>query len=210
MYKYLGLGLMALVAVLMIPAQNVVSFTEQSSMYGMAILAVKDSSGNTLMTNTVHNEVLDVGTGRMLANMFEETGNIAGAINADQADGICLTDAVGFDPTGANDAMTSTTFSGSGGGGTNGLDTGGLAGASCITVVWTITAGTTVTGATTNFQANNVNVPDTTTITGFAVCDLDGGADFCVTGTDIVSAIATSVTLGAGETVDITYVLILD
>jgi len=192
----------------MIPAQDVESFTNPS-MYGMAILTVYDSTGNTLLTNTVHNEVLDVGTARMLSNMFTDGGAIVGAIEADQADGICLTDALAFDPTGANDAMTAATFSTTGGGGTNGLDNGGLAGLSCKTVTWTLTTND-ATGATTNFAAGDVNVPDTTTITGFAICDLDGGADFCVTTTDIVSAIGTSVTLGTGETVDITYVLNLD
>ena len=120
MYQYVGFGLLSLAAILMIPAQDVESFTNPS-MYGMAILTVYDSTGNTLLTNTVHNEVLDVGTARMLANMFTDGGAIVGAIEADQADGICLTDAIAFDADG-NDDMTSATFSTTGGGGTNGLD----------------------------------------------------------------------------------------
>jgi len=190
----------------MIPAQDVESFTNPS-MYGIAILTVYDSTGNTLLTNTVHNEVLDVGTGRMLANMFTDGGAIAGAIEADQADGICLTNAAGFDPTGANDGMTATTFYSTGGNGDNTLDT--LAGNSCKAVTWTMTINA-ATGSTVNFAAGDVNVPDTTTITGFAICDLGVGPDLCVVSSDIVSAIATSVTLNTGETVDITYVLNLD
>lgn len=204
-YKYLGFGLLSLVAILMIPAQDVESFTNPS-MYGMAILTVYDSAGNTLLTNTVHNEVLDVGTGRMLANMFTDGGSIVGAGETAQADGICLTNAAGFDPTGANDGMTATTFYSNGGNGDNTLDA--LAGNSCIVVTWTMSI-TAATGTTVNF-ATVTNVPVGTTITGFAICDLGAGPDLCVTASDIVSAIATSVTLGAGETVDITYVLNLD
>jgi len=205
MYKFLGIGLISLVAILMIPAQDIESIPD-TSMYGMAILTVRDSADNILLTNTVHNIVVDTGTARMLGNMFTDAGNIIGAAETAQADGICLTDAGGFAVV---DTIDSTNFSTTGGGGTNGLDNGGLAGASCKTVVWTLTS-TSSTGVTTNFAAGDVNVPDTTTITGFAICDLDGGADFCVTTSDLVSVIATSVTLNTGETVDITYSLVLD
>jgi len=204
MYKYLGFGLLSLVAILMIPAEDVESISD-AGMYGMAILTVRDSADNILFTNTVHNLIPDQSTAQMLGNMFVDAGTITGDAEALQADGICLTDSVGFT---ADNALNSTNFATTGGGGAgNSLD--GAAGNSCKTVTWTMTA-QAATGALTNFAAGGTNVPDGTTITGFAVCDLGAGPDFCDTGSNLVAAIDTSVTLGTGETVDITYVLNLD
>ncbi len=205
MYKYVGFGILTLVAILMIPAQDAESITNPG-MYGMALLTVHDSAGNILFTNTVHNLIPDQSTAQMLGNMFVDVGPIIGDAEALQANGICLTDSVGF---AADNALTSTNFATTGGGGTgNSLD--GAAGNSCKTVTWTMTA-QAATGALTNFAAGGTNVPDGTTITGFAVCDLETvGPDFCDTGSNLVAAIDTSVTLGTGETVDITYVLNLD
>ena len=203
MYQYLGFGLLTLVAILMIPAQDIESISD-TSMYGMVILTVRDSADNILLTNTVHNIVVDTGTARMLGNMFTDAGNIVVAGETAQADGICLTNATSFAVV---DSIDSTNFAAAGGGGNNLLAE--AVGASCKTVTWTMTINA-ATGSTVNFAAGDVNVPDGTTITGFATCDLGAGPDLCVTTSDIVSAIATSVTLGAGETVDITYVLNLD
>jgi len=206
MYKYLGFGLLSLVAILMIPAEDVESISD-AGMYGMAILTVRDSADNILFTNTVHNLIPDQATAQMLGNMFVDAGPIIGDGEALQANGICLTDSSGF---AADNAVDSINFATTGGGGAgNSLD--GAAGASCKVVTWTLTA-QAATGALTNFAAGDVNVPDGTTITGFAVCDLETGTpnDFCDTGSNLVAAIDTSVTLGAGETVDITYILNLD
>jgi len=204
MYQYLGFGLLSLAAILMIPAQDVESISG-TSMYGMAILTVHDSTGNTLLTNTVHNIVVDTGTQQMLGCAFEDSLTTVCASDTTQANGICLTDSVGF---GVLDTITSTNFATTGGGGAgNSLD--GAAGNSCKTVVFTLTA-TQIAGALTNFAAGGTNVPDGTTITGFATCDLGAGPDLCLTTSPLISAIATSVTLNTGETVDITYTLILD
>jgi len=206
MYKYLGFGLLSLVAILMIPAEDVESLSD-AGMYGMAILTVRDSADNILFTNTVHNLIPDQATAQMLGNMFVDVGTITGDAEGLQADGICLTNASDF---GADNTLTSTNFATDGGTGSafNTLD--GAAGNSCKTVTWTMTA-QAATGTLTNFAAGGTNVPDGTTITGFAVCDLETvGPDFCDTGSNIVAAIDTSVTLGTGETVDITYVLNLD
>ncbi len=189
----------------MIPAQDVESITD-ASMYGMAILTVRDSADNILLTNTVHNIVVDEGTNALLGYAFDEDTNLAGPAETAAADAICLTDAVGFAVV---DTITSVNFLTSGGGGLNGLDDdNGVTNDSCKAVAFTLTS-TAITGATTNFAAGNDNVPDGTTITGFAVCEIDADLDGCTTG-PLISVIATSVTLGTGETVDITYVLNLD
>ena len=204
MYKFLGLGLLSLVAILMIPAQDVELITD-ASMYGMAILTVRDSADNILLTNTVHNIVVDTGTKQMLGCAFEDSQSLVCGTDTTQANGICLTDSGGF---GVLDTITSTNFATTGGGGAgNSLD--GAAGNSCKTVTFTLTD-TAITGALVNFAAGGTNVPDGTTITGFATCDLGAGPDLCLTSSPLISAIATSVTLNTGETVDITYVLNLD
>jgi len=191
----------------MIPAQDAES-TTNPSMYGMAILSVHDSAGNILLTNIVHNEVEDLGTRQMLASVFDEDTDTIGAIEADSADAICLTDASDF---GLDDAITSTNFSTDGGSGTanNSLDSNAGDGLSCKAATFVLT-NTNIVSGTINFAAGNVNVADGETITGFATCDMDVGADFCDVSSVLVSAIVTSVTLGVGETVDITYSLTLD
>ncbi len=204
MYKYLGFGLLTLVAILMIPAQDVESITD-ASMYGMAILTVRDSADNILLTNTVHNIVVDEGTNALLGYAFDEDTDLAGPAESAAADAICLTDASGFAVV---DTITSVNFLTTGGGGTNSLDDDNGTDDSCKAVAFTLTS-TAITGATTNFAAGGTNVADGTTITGFAVCEIDADLDGCTTG-PLISVIATSVTLGTGETVDITYVLNLD
>ena len=206
MYNYLGFGLLSLAAILMIPAQDVESFTNPS-MYGMAILTVHDSMGNTLLTNTVHNIVVDEGTNDMLGFVFNDDLNLVGGAETTQADAICLTNDGSF---AVADSITSVNFLTTGGGGTNTLDDDdGATNDSCKAVVFT-SAPTTMTGALTNFAAGNDNVADGTTITGFAVCTIAADLDGCTATDPVISVIATSVTLNAGETVDITYVLNLD
>jgi len=205
MYKYLGFGLLTLAAILMIPAQDVVSISNPI-MYGMAVLSVYDGAGNQLSSNTVHNNVVNEGTIAMMGFTFDEDLNLAGGAEATQADAYCLTDAGGF---AALNTITSVNFLTTGGGGTNGLDDDdGGTDASCIAVAFTLTS-TSVTGATANF-VTGTNVPIGTTITGFAVCDVDADVDGCTAANRLISAIASTVTLGTGETVDITYVLLLD
>ena len=207
MYQYLGFGLLSLVAILMIPAQDSES-TTNPSMYGIAILSVHDSAGNTLLTNIVHNEVEDLGTRQMLGSVFDEDVGLVGASEATSADAICLTDASDF---GLDDAITSTNFSTDGGSGSanNSLDDGLGDGVSCKAASFVLT-NTNIVSGTINFAAGNTNVADGTTITGFATCDMDGTADLCLTTSVLISAIVTSVTLNTGETVDITYSLTLD
>jgi hypothetical protein len=205
MYKYLGLGLMSLVAILMIPAQDAESFTE-TSMYGMAILTVHDSTGNALLTNTVHNIVVNQGTKAMLGAVFNDNQGVAGIADNVSADAICLTDATGFAPV---DTMTSVTFLTDGGGDLNALDDDGGTDDSCKVMTFTLTD-IAITGAMVNFAAGGDNVANGAVITGFAVCTIDADLDGCTAANPIIGSIATSVTLGAGETVDITYVLNLD
>jgi len=197
---------LTLVAILMIPAQDIESISD-TSMYGMAILTVRDSADNILLTNTVHNIVVDTGTRQMLGCAFEDTSTTVCATDTIQANAICLTDAIAFAVV---DTIDSTNFAAAGGGGTNTLDDDAGTDDSCKVVVWTLTD-TAITGATTNFAAGGTNIADGETITGFATCDMDAGTlDNCLTTSFLISVIATSVTLNTGETVDITYVLNLD
>jgi len=202
MYKYLGFGLLSLAVILMIPAQDIESISD-TGMYGMAILTVRDSVDNILLTNTVHNIVVDTGTQQMLGCAFEDNLSTTCGTDTIQANGICLTNATGF---AVANTITSSNFDDSGGGGNNLLDE--AAGNSCQTVTFTLTS-QAITGNTVNF-ATVTHVPVGTTITGFATCDLGAGPDLCDVANPLVSVIATSVTLNTGETVDITYVLNLD
>jgi len=92
MYKFIGIGLLAFLALIIIPVSSATQ-SDDPSMYGMATIALKDKSGNILFENQVHNEVVDQGTAFMLNATFrggtwpgnwvaEETGIISKARNA--------------------------------------------------------------------------------------------------------------------------------
>ncbi len=213
MFNYLGFGLVGLLFVMLMPAEDAVPSTG-TSLYGIATLSVLDSQGNVILTNIVHNEVTDEGTLQMLGSVADDNNPITGATEANSVNAICLTDETGGPggPGGtvtAIDDITSANYVTD-----NGLDTGGQAGNSCREIVtqMTVTANQ-LTHTTLNFAAGGTNVPDGTVITGFVLCNVANGGgdvDLCVSTQPLLSAIASTVTLNTGETVDITYTLNLD
>jgi len=93
LYKYVGIGLLALFAIIAIPVTTNAE-TDDPRMYGMTTLALKDSTGNVLFETILHNEVLDSGTRYMLDKMFFQ----ASPLNTSNrlVNAICVTNAPNF------------------------------------------------------------------------------------------------------------------
>ncbi|HII36288.1 MAG TPA: hypothetical protein HA319_04495 [Nitrosopumilaceae archaeon] len=202
MLKYLGFGLFFLAIFMLIPANT--DKSDSLKMYGIATIVVKDSSGNILFENVIHNIVVDTGTAYMLDQTFGDGST--DVLDADQVDTVCVTNAL--NPGGAtDDTETATDF--------NNENT--LASTNCIgSISFTTGTGSATTGALT-FSAGT-HFPATTTIGGIGICGngANGPVPFadCDTTPNQAPLLAvvdtTDVTVNTGESVDITYTLNLD
>jgi len=208
MYKVVGFALLGVLVAMIVPAAVYTDGGEGSLSYGFATLVLKDSFGNIILENQVHNAVLDRGTGFMLNQTFKDTDGSVAQSEATQMDGLCV-----GDQAIVNTADTERIVDWDGDA-TNFVDDAGD-GVNCIFVTFTVTATTAATPATT-FAAGNTNFADDDVVRGIAICQLAGDADVdgCTTATTpnvLFAVVDTSdVTVGAGETVDITYTLTLD
>ncbi len=193
MYKYLGLGLMSVFAMMVVPGNFDISQGELSH-YGAGTITLHDSEGSELFTQTIHNRLVDTGETFMLEATFQEA--TAPADNV-QIGSICISNAA---TPSSGEGLTAGTF-----------DTENtLTEANCKedTVVALAAGVATVNPAT--FTCNEINCTDGDTITAFAVCQNDAtdDADFLNCGTEgILFAVIdnTDTVLNAGETLDITY-----
>ena len=202
MLKYVGFGLIFLAFIMILPTSNSNTQSDLPKMYGIATLVLRDSAGNMLFENVIHNEVVNTGTNFMLLQAF---GDISGTVtnNADQVDTMCVTNAVTVDT--ANTA-TAATFN----------SDNGLTGNNCKgNIVFSITDTTASSGVQTFSEP--ANIPASTVVTGIGICGNNAsGATFndCQTGANQAPLLAvfdtTDVTVGTSESVDITYTLTLD
>jgi len=193
MYKYIGMGLFGLFIMMVLPS-GMDSLQEQGKFYGTAHLLVRDAAGNELLSQTVHNTLLDTGEVFIIDQAF--TGGAADVLDTNQISAICVTDvttiiegSVAADFSGANNLL----------GGTNHchVTTPNHLGDGSVTLFATFTGG--------------VDVAIADTIRSIAICNnngADGDYADCDTPANgiALAAIATSaVQLGDTETVDITY-----
>ena len=106
MLKFLGIALIILAAIMIIPATTGVQ-SDLPKMYGIATVVLKDSTGNILFENVIHNQVVDTGTTYMLDQTFGDGGT--DVADANQVDTICVTNAAA--PAGAtDDTATAASF----------------------------------------------------------------------------------------------------
>lgn len=61
MLKFLGYGLIFLAVLMVVPVTISVQ-SDLPKMYGIATVVLKDSTGNILFENVIHNQVVDTGT----------------------------------------------------------------------------------------------------------------------------------------------------
>ena len=62
MLKLLGFGLIFLAFIMILPTNNSNTQSDLPKMYGIATIVLKDSTGNILFENVIHNQVVDTGT----------------------------------------------------------------------------------------------------------------------------------------------------
>ena len=203
MLKFLGFGLIGLMVIMLVPAVSSVK-SDLPAMYGIATIVLKDSTGDILFKNEIHNQVVDVGTGYMLDQTFGDAGT--DVADANQVDTICVSNASA--PAGAtDDTATAATFNTE-----NTLTSNNCKG----NIVFT-TAATTAGSGTQTFSATT-HFPAGTVVGGIGVCGngANGAGPFadCDTTANQAPLLAvvdtTNVTVNTGESVDITYTLTLD
>lgn len=201
MLKFIGLGLFFLAFIMLFPANS--DKSESLKMYGIATIVVKDSTGNILFENVIHNQVVDSGTTYMLDQTFGDGGTDVS--NTDQVDTVCVTNSLM--PSGAtDDTETAADF--------NTENT--LTSNNCIgDISFTTGAASATTGALT-FSAGT-HFPAATTIGGIGVCGngangaLFADCDATPNQAPLLAVVdTTDVTVNTGESVDITYTLNLD
>jgi len=209
MLKFIGFGLIFLAFIMILPA-NSNTQSDLPKMYGIATIVLKDSTGNILFENVIHNQVVNTGTAYMLDQTFRDLAT-TDVSDADQVDTICVTNA--NPPAGAtDDNQDADAF--------NTENT--IVGNTCkggITFVTGVTLGqTTAVSPVQTFLAGGTNFPDGTTIRGIGVCGDNGALSpflfpDCSTAADaplLAVFDTTDVLVNTGESVDITYTLTLD
>ena len=203
MLKFLGFGLIVFMAFMLIPVASSAK-SDLPTMYGIATITLKDSSGNILFENVIHNQVVDTGTGYMLDQTFGDAGTDVS--DANQVDTICVTNA--GSPAGAtDDTATAATF--------NTENT--LTSTNCKGNIVFTTGATTAGSGTQTFSATT-HFPAGTVVGGIGVCGngANGAGPFndCDTTANQAPLLAvvdtTNVTVNTGESVDITYTMTLD
>jgi len=194
MYK-IGIALMAIFAVMVIPAQGS-SEDGRPTYYGMGTIVLSDSLGNEAFSQIVHNRVVNTGESFIIAQTFQNS--TASVADNNSIGAICVTEAAGFTPAEADTAATfdaGTTISPA---------------LECKedTVVDETPQGTAVIGPLT-FAVSNLDAAGEI-VTGIGICQATAADnnDFgtCASNGLLFAEVdTTDVTLNTGETVQITY-----
>ena len=170
-YKLSATGLFAIFAMMVIPgsifggaAAADSTETGQISVYGMLDLVQKDASGNTLLSQTVHNQLTNQGETFLLDQVFNTSGTaVAGTARIGS---ICITDVT----AGLDETATATTM------GANGLGTA----LHCLTddaITTTATATSTAVIGPLTFTGGT-HLDDGQTINSIAICTANGEVNY--------------------------------
>jgi hypothetical protein len=207
-YKFVGFGLLGFLALLIIPVSSSTP-SDDPSMYGMATVSLIDESGNVLIENQMHNEVVDEGTGNMMEETFSSL-SIPGisSVGSRNADGLCVSNANSFSIA---DTENYTTF--------NSANTISGPFEPCLDDIQFILTDTSASTGVKTFAAGTA-FADGTTITGIGVCNVD---IFAPTGlvdcnTDVIGSAAVlfgvidipDTVVPGGTQLEVTYTLNLD
>jgi len=202
MYKFIGIGLLAFLALLIIPVSSATQ-SDDPSMYGTATIALKDESGNVLFENQIHNEVVDQGTAFMLNNTF--LGGTWPTTTFPRVNALCVSDAGTFSTA---ESETPATFNSANGitGFTN-CNRG---------ITWNVSPTSINTGV--QVFAAGTAFADGTTITGIGLCGVASGGGSVLDcneggGSPVVlfSVVSVpSITVTSGNQLDVTYTFNLD
>jgi len=206
MYKFIGIGLLAFLALLIIPVSSATQ-SDDPSMYGMATVSLKDESGNVLIESQVHNEVVDQGTATMMNLAFSNV-NHPESHSRDFINGLCVSNAISFSTA---DTETYLTF--------NAANTIGDPFLPCKVINNFILTDTSASTGVKDFAAGTA-FAEGTIITGIGVCALDRfsvtsfldcNTDAIGTSTALIGVIdIPNIVVPSGTQLDVSYTLNLD
>jgi len=200
MYKTLGLAMFGVFAMMVLPS-GIDATQDEIVFWGHATIEHLDANGDVIMTQTVHNRLVDTGETFLLNQGFDD-----GTLQTDTEElvnSICVTAEASFADT--SETTTASSF--------DTADT--FTATNCVTddsVDTSTTQGTAVIGPLT-FDTANLDAAGET-ITGIGVCQgvTANNNDFadCATGNGGAGILfaqvnVTDTTLNTGETVQITY-----
>jgi len=195
-YKIGIAGLLAILAITIVPFSGETNSTD-GKFYGYVTLVAYDENRNEVLSQTIHNRLVDTGETFLLENTFRETTAV---IDTLQISAICIIEDATL-PADVIETHTAAFFDGN----NTIVDTNN----NCIpdTAVDLSTQGLAVIGMTQFTGGTNLDSGET--INGIGICQSNAGAtafEDCATTGILFSVIDTSdVTLVTDETVDITY-----
>ena len=205
MFKYIGIGLMGVFALMAIPGSFDIQ-TNDMALYGMGNMVLYDAYGNEVFQQSVHNLITDEGETFLIDQAFQTVTVPIGDLATIGA--ICVSDNT-VAPITIGETTTASDFDGS-------------EGYTSITTICEESAdngvgnsgGIATIGPLTIEEGVHVGTGENVVLVGICLNDGDGtpseAIEDCVIGNGsagILFAVfePTSVTLGSGETVDITY-----
>jgi len=211
MYTHIGLGIIALAAIMVLPISE--DLVDESKIYGYVTLAVHDVTGNTLFEQIIHNNLINTGENFMLGMTFRN-GSLPITTDSNLIDTICVSlDAPFLFP----EEIIASTFN---------TDANSAGNVNCKSVPGTLGDSVTIlndaaTINTLTFNATGTvqNIAADATITGIGICSNEGdetndafeGCAVAAGDAPLLAVVDTAdVTLGASDTVDITYTLTLE
>lgn len=194
MYKYIGAGLMGLFLFMMFPSGIQTDTQEGLQMYGSATLDYQDESGNSMFTQTVHNQLFDAGETEILEQVFANGGMVATIDNV-QIRSMCV--ANGTPLVNTYEAATAAHFEGN-------STLSGLP--NCIEADFTITTSETAVSPPNIFTAGT-HVAADSQITSIGICSGTASAGTHLGCSGVLFAVVdtSDVTLAGTESVTITY-----
>jgi len=213
MYTHIGLGIIALAAIMVIPISE--NSVDESKIYGYVTLAVHDVTGNTLFEQIIHNQLLDTGENFMLGQTFSN-GTLPIGTDANLIDTICVSVDASFT---ANllDTLDTVAFNANAAATDNNCRAASTNGPEAVVI---LNDAATISTQTFNATGTPKNIAADAIITGIGICSNEAATqaddsfqDCTETAGDapLIAAVDTAdVTLGASDTVDITYTLTLE
>ena len=198
-------------AMMVIPGGNFDAAQSEQILYGMATIVKNDNQGNEVFQQSIHNDLTDQGSTYILGAIFS-TG-VAAPADAEAFGAICVSDVAAVENNGSIEDDTAATFDSPNAlnDGTNVTcedDDGNVTHTGQIATIGPLTF-TEVDDAT-----GNINTGQTIRSVGICQKDTNNAGDVGFVdcelgsaGTGLLLAVVsvTPTTLGAGETVDITY-----
>ena len=194
MYKFIGLAMMGIFAMMVIPGNFDVAQGD-NLFYGALTIVKHDSQGNEVFSQTVHNQLYDAGEDFILDQTFQDT--VANADNV-QIASICISDVLA--PT-LDETRSAGTF-----------DTAAVAitETNCKEDTGVGTASSIATIGPLTFTCAGTNCANADTIGSIGICQARSASDAafndCATAGILFAEVdVTNTQLSGSETVDITY-----